>query len=128
MPRASNVHAELEAFLAQDTTAWPIILAADVFCYVGVLDDALALAHARLQPGGKLMFTVEELDDSITGDPRGWRLGRQGRFAHRQDYVIQAATAAGFAIRTARHEVLRTEAQADVPGLLFVLERVRHDG
>ena len=42
--------------------------------------------------------------------------------------MIQAATAAGFAIRTARHEVLRTEAQADVPGLLFVLERVRHDG
>ena len=132
------VHAELEAFLARDTTAWPVMLAADVFCYFGILDVVLALVHARLQPGGTLMFTVEELDDAAwsgttagdaaPGNWRGWRLGRQGRFAHRQDYVIQAATAAGFAIRAAQREVLRTEAQSDVPGLLFVLERVRHDG
>ena len=124
----SLIHAELETFLAQDPTAWPVILAADVLCYFGVLDDVLALTHARLQPGGKLLFTVEELDDSTTDEHRGWRLGRQGRFAHRREYVVQAATAAGFAIRTAQREVLRTEAQADVPGLLFVLERVRHDG
>ena len=128
----SIVHAELEAFLTQDTTAWPVVLAADVFCYFGVLDEVLALVHARLRPGGKLMFTVEELDDAVfgdavSGDQRGWRLGRQGRFAHCHDYVVQTATATGFAISAARREVLRTEAQADVPGLLFVLERVRHD-
>jgi predicted TPR repeat methyltransferase len=122
-------HAELEAFLAHDTTAWPMILAADVFCYFGVLDDVLALAHARLAPGGKLLFTVEEIPEAeVSDDARGWRLGRQGRFAHRQGYVRQVASSSGFAVRTARREVLRTEAQADVPGLLFVLERMRRDG
>ncbi|MCC6718348.1 MAG: methyltransferase domain-containing protein [Acetobacteraceae bacterium] len=145
----SLVHAELEAFLARDTTTWPLILAADVFCYFGVLDDVLPLVHARLPPGGVLMFTVEECDGAQGGAQggaqdgaqdgakdgahqdaggRGWRLGRQGRFAHDADYVARAAIAAGFAVRTVRREVLRTEAQANVPGLLFVLERVRHDG
>lgn len=115
---------ELEVFLGRDTTAWPVMLAADVFCYFGALDGALRLAHARLQPGGILAFTVEELAEA--GSP--WRLGRQGRFAHAENYVRSAAEAAGFAIRVARREALRTEADTDVPGLLFVLERVRHDG
>lgn len=122
---AALVHAELEAFLARDATAWPIVLAADVFCYFGALGNALALVHARMPPGGKLLFTVEELDGD---EPRGWRLGRQGRFAHHPDYIARAAAAAGFALSTMRREVLRTEAGAEVPGLLFVLERVRHDG
>ena len=121
---AELVHAELEAFLARDTTAWPLVLAADGFCYFGVLDSALALVHARLAPGGMLMFSVEELD----ADQGSWRLGRQGRFAHGMEYVTAAAARAGFAVRAARREVLRTEAQADVPGMLFVLERARHDG
>jgi predicted TPR repeat methyltransferase len=115
---------DLETFLARDSAVWPVILAADVFCYLGVLDDVLRLAHGRLSPGGVLVFTVETLDDAA--EP-GWRLGRQGRFMHRADYVRAAAEAAGFAIRTARREVLRSEAEAEVPGLLVVLERVRHD-
>jgi predicted TPR repeat methyltransferase len=117
--------ADLETFLARDTGTWPVIVAADVFCYLGVLDEVLRLAHARLSPGGILAFTVEALDEA--GTP-GWRLGRQGRFMHAIDYVRAAAEAAGFAVRTARREALRFEAEAEVPGLLFVLERVRHDG
>ena len=123
---ATLEHAELEAFLARDATSWPLVLAADVFCYFGVLDETFALVHARMPPGGLLLFTLEEIDPAA--GPQGWRLGRQGRFAHDITYVTTAATRVGFAVRAATREVLRAEAQADVPGLLFVLERVRHDG
>jgi predicted TPR repeat methyltransferase len=132
--RAKNLYAELvqadlERFLVDRVTTWPLVLAADVFCYFGVLDAVMRLVHARLEPGGLLMFTVEELDEALPGAAeRGWRLGRQGRFSHRRAYVEEMAEAAGFALRTARPCVLRAEAGADVPGLLFVLERVRHDG
>ncbi len=127
------VQADLERFLAEDTTAWPLMLAADVFCYFGVLDDVLRLSHARLAPGGLLMFTVEEMDAAIAdtapeANDRGWHLGRQGRFSHRRTYVERAAAEAGFALRQLLATPLRTEAEADVPGLLVVLERVRHDG
>jgi predicted TPR repeat methyltransferase len=126
---ASLVHGELEAFLARDTTDWPVILAADVFCYFGVLEEALRLCHARLAPGGLLLFTVEELQDASAEEAeKGWRLGRQGRFAHRVDYIERIAAEAGFALRVLRREGLRSEAGADVPGLVVALERVRHDG
>lgn len=124
------VQADLEAFLAQDETTWPLVMAADVLCYFGVLDGVLAQVHTRMQPGGLLILTVEELQDEAGEQPvqGGWRLGRQGRFAHRLDYVAQCAGQAGFSIRAATREALRSEGQADVPGLLFVLQRTHHDG
>jgi len=127
------VQADLERFLAEDSTFWPLILAADVFCYFGVLENVLRLSHARMAPGGLLIFTVEEMDAALgvaapDATDRGWRLGRQGRFSHRRAYVERAAAEAGFALRVLRASALRTEAEADVPGLLVVLERVRHDG
>lgn len=117
------IHAELESFLARAGTTWPVILAADVLCYFGALDAVLAAIHARLPPGGLLVLTVEEL-----AELDGWRVGPKGRYAHSQAHLRRAAAAAGFALRELRPEVLRTEADADVPGLLAVLERVRHDG
>ena len=134
--RANNLyetleHADLEAVLGRTDAVWPLILAADVFCYFGALDDVLIQAHARLRPGGLLAFSVEEMagePDDPAEHVRGWRLGRQGRYAHRFDYVVECANRAGFNISIARREALRTEAEAAVPGILFMLERVRHDG
>lgn len=128
---ATLLQADIQAVLSPGPTEgididWPVILAADVFCYFGALDDVLIQAHARLRPGGFLVFTVEEMDPNDP-DVRGWRLGRQGRYTHAMDYIQQAATLAGFAIQTARREALRTEADAAVAGMLFVLQRVRHD-
>ena len=122
-------HTELEAFLAQDATNWPVILAADVFCYFGVLDEVMKACHARMAPGGLLLFTVEEMPEPAAEDvAKGWRLGRQGRFSHHADYIARVAAQAGFAMRVMRREGLRTEAGADVAGLVVALERVRHDG
>jgi predicted TPR repeat methyltransferase len=123
------VHGELETFLAQDRTDWPVILAADVFCYFGVLDEVMKLCHARLAPSGLLLFTVEEMPQPSEEDvAKGWRLGRQGRFSHHADYIVSVASEAGFALRVMRREGLRTEAGADVSGMVVALERVRHDG
>lgn len=126
---ASLVHGELEAFLAQDGQDWPLILAADVFCYFGVLEDAMRLCHARLAPGGLLLFTVEEMPEPGPEDiAKGWRLGRQGRFSHHADYIARVAAETGFALRLMQREGLRSEAGAEVAGLVVALERVRHDG
>ena len=42
--------------------------------------------------------------------------------------VYEAVRAAGFRINRLDRPVLRQEAGAPVPGLLFVIERIRHDG
>lgn len=123
--------AELMAVLGEGTETWPLVLAADVLCYFGELDPVLAAVHARLEPGGWFVFSVEALQpdhDGVVPGQGDWALQRLGRYAHAPDYVREAATRAGFALRRLEPQVVRFEADAPVPGLLAVLERVRHDG
>jgi predicted TPR repeat methyltransferase len=112
---------------------YPLILAADVFCYFGALAEVFAAAHASLTPGGWLMCSVEELlpdrDGVVPGDTNGnWALQRQGRYAHSLAYIRDTAAEAGFQVLRLDRETLRYEANAPVAGLLTVLQRVRHDG
>jgi predicted TPR repeat methyltransferase len=113
--------------------AYPLILAADVFCYFGALDAVLAAAHANLAPGGWLVCSVEELlpdrDGVLPDGANGnWALQRQGRYAHSLAYLRDTAAAAGFQVLRLDQETVRYEANAPVAGLLAVLQRVRHDG
>jgi predicted TPR repeat methyltransferase len=112
---------------------YPLILAADVFCYFGALSDVFAATHANLTPGGWLVCSVEELlpdrDGVIPGDNDGqWALQRQGRYAHSLAYVRDTAATAGFEVLRLDREAVRYEADAPVAGLLAVLQRVPHVG
>lgn len=128
-------HADLMDFLTDDPTIWGLILAADVLCYFGALEDALSAVFARLAPGTLFLFSTEELLQDSDGhlpvnmqDNGGWALGRQGRYAHTADYLKQAAEAAGFTIRSLRQEIQRFEAGAPVHGFFVALERPDHAG
>ena len=62
--------------------------------YFGALPDVLAAVHARLEPGGWFIFTVEELLPDHDGAVHGngdWALQRQGRYAHSMAYVANVA-------------------------------------
>jgi predicted TPR repeat methyltransferase len=115
-----------------EVARYPLILAADVFCYFGALEDVFSAAHASLTPGGWLVCSVEELvpdsDGVLPGDTGGkWALQRQGRYTHSAAYIRDTATAASFQILRLDRETVRYEANAPVGGLLIVLQRVRHD-
>ncbi|HVC59550.1 MAG TPA: tetratricopeptide repeat protein [Acetobacteraceae bacterium] len=133
-PRPRRVRAVNHARdAAEIASRYPLILAADVFCYFGALEDLFAAAHASLTPGGWLVCSVEELlpdrdgvlPDGTNGD---WALQCQGRYAHSLAYVRDTATEAGFQVLRLDREPLRREANAPVAGLLAVLQHVRHDG
>lgn len=123
--------ADLMTALAEDDQSWPLVIAADVFCYFGVLDELLPAIFARLAPGGWLVSSIETLLPDQGGAVPGngnWALLRQGRYAHAEAYVRRAAAGAGFAIRHLTPEVLRFEAGAPVEGMILVLERAPADG
>lgn len=132
---AKQLYAELREadvvdFLRDDVRTWPLILAADVLCYFGALDDLLAAIRARLAPGGWFVFSSERLQADRLGAVPGngdWSLGRQGRYAHSETYLTRAAVAAGFVVCRVTPEVLRSEADAPVDGLILVLGRCRDD-
>jgi predicted TPR repeat methyltransferase len=134
--KAKHLYAELrEAEIVADLAAhpqrWPLVVAADVLCYFGPLEDLLTLVHQRLEPGGWFVFSVEQMlpdhDGTIPGNGN-WALQRQGRYAHAEHYIYEAACEAGFRILRVDRPVVRQEAGTDVPGLLFAIERIRHDG
>ena len=122
--------AQLPAALRADTARWKLIVAADLLCYFGAVDDMLDAVRARLADGGRFILSVEELLPNHGGELNGngqWALGRQGRYAHDAAYVRAAADAAGFNCLSLTREVLRFEAGGPVAGLIAVLERPRSD-
>ncbi len=125
--RYAELHeADLIDFLAEDERRWRLILAADVLIYFGALTELLTVAHARLEPGGWFVLSLEELLPGAAGsvpDNGDWALQCQGRYAHSMDYVAASARNAGFAIRTLERQTVRFEGEAPVAGFLVVLER-----
>jgi predicted TPR repeat methyltransferase len=111
---------EITAFLERSAPAsWDLVLALDVFVYVGNLEPVLRACGAALAAGGRFVFSVERLEGT-RGD---FALARTGRYAHSRDYVARAAAAAGLQIAQSQPTVIRKEEGAPVQGDLYALEK-----
>jgi predicted TPR repeat methyltransferase len=111
-----ELHVEdLTATLRRARADADLVVAADVFIYVGALDEAFRTAASALRPGGLLAFSIERCD----GD--GYRLLPSSRYAHSDGYLRGLAQRHGFAVREARDTVLRTDHAGSVSGVLYLL-------
>lgn len=90
---------------------YDVVLAFDVFCYLGDLDDVL-----RALKGVEVWFSVESADEE-----RGenYYLTPEGRYKHKESYVRHILTKSGFQKIDAYPLVLRKERDEDVRGILF---------
>jgi predicted TPR repeat methyltransferase len=91
-----------------------LVVAADVFAYVGDLDAVFGAAARALGNGGRLAFSVE------THDGEGYRLGPAMRFTHSAPYVRETAIQAGLRELLLAPVSIRREAGLEAPGLLGV--------
>ena len=107
------IRSELTAYLDSCTDAFDVIVSADTLVYFGPLDRVATAAASALRPGGRFLFTVEELD----GD--GHALSPTGRYLHSQSHVESALTAASLVPEIA-HAELRLEAGEPVAGLVVL--------
>jgi predicted TPR repeat methyltransferase len=103
------------AFLATSAARGAdLVVAADVFGYVGDLDAVFAAAARALGNGGRLAFSVE------THEGDGYRLGPAMRFTHSAPYVRETAIHAGLRELLLAPVSIRREAGLETPGLLGV--------
>lgn len=94
-----------------------LIVAADVFIYVGALDATFAACAAALRPGGLLAFSVERSDgDDVV-------LQSTLRYAHSDAYVRGLASQHGLALERAEPSILRVDNGTPVHGILYVMRR-----
>jgi len=95
-----------------------LIVAADVFIYVGTLTATFAACADALRPGGLLAFSVEtSADDDV-------RLQTTLRYAHSDEYIRTRADKHGFVIERAEPTTLRVDDKGQpVAGMLYVLAK-----
>lgn len=92
-----------------------LVVAADVFIYVGALERAFASVGSMLLPGGLFAFTVEALEGDATVE-----LLETRRFAHARAYVEAALADAGFRALSRSEAVIRRDRDTPVQGMIVV--------
>jgi predicted TPR repeat methyltransferase len=106
---------ELTAYLRDWPGAFDVIVSADTLVYFGSLQDVVVASADALRPGGRLIFTVEELIDA--GSDAGYSISPHGRYSHTREYLERVLVDANL-----RPEIvpahLRLEAGDPVPGLV----------
>lgn len=110
--------AGISEFLADQITSCDLILAADVFVYVGDLSETFRRVSESLVPAGLFAFSVESNNTDT------WMLGPTRRYSHGLPYLKQLAAIHNFAERMARPVVLRIDKGEDVRGWVIVLEKM----
>jgi predicted TPR repeat methyltransferase len=110
------IHADITPWLASALRQDDLVLAADVFIYVGALEPVFAGVARVLAPGGLFAFSVEELP----GD-EDLRLMPSLRYAHSEAYVRRLAQAHGMQVRHMLRAPIREDQRRPVEGLYVYL-------
>ena len=110
----------------EPASSYDIIAAADVFIYVGKLDDVVREAARLLRAGGSLVFSVEAIEETPSdatdmAPSRDFRLLGSGRYAHSTDYLRRLARDNGLGKVDISAADIRLERGAPVRGWLALL-------
>jgi predicted TPR repeat methyltransferase len=111
-------HGDVAEYLSTTDERYDLIVAADVFVYVGALDAVFAGAARVLQPGGCFFFSVEEADAG-----ERLQLRASSRYAHAEDALRTLATAHGLVTQHIERQTLRHDQRRPIGGLLVRMVR-----
>jgi predicted TPR repeat methyltransferase len=109
---------DISSVLRKTKTAYDIVLAADVFIYVGELKQIFEAMENALKPGGLFAFSIESGNDSDH-----FTLLPTGRYAHSIDYIRTLAEATGLREVQNDARVLRTDRGASINGYVMVFKK-----
>ena len=96
---------------------YDLIVAADVFIYIGALESIFTALRPRLAPAGLVAFSIE------TSRAVPIEIRASGRFAHSQDYILGLAEQHDLSILADKPTDIRLEQDTPIPGHLYVLEQ-----
>ena len=107
---------DIVAHLRASDVCHDLVVAADVFIYVGELEPVFAGVARALSADGVFAFTAEAL-----ADERDVALLPSLRYAHSERHLRELASRHGFTVTSLLRAPLRREQQKDVEGLYVVL-------
>lgn len=106
---------DISQYLETTDKIFDIIVAADVFIYVGKLDNLFLMLKQRLSTGGLLIFSTED------SSGKGYELLKSGRYAHSARYIENLAKSNSFKIHKFEDCQIRNENTKKIMGKYCVL-------
>lgn len=113
------VSADIADYLETTEDRFDLVLAFDVFIYVGDLQRIFQGVRRVLRDNGLFAFTVESAAE------RKVELKASARFGHKKDYLLALANEHGFLIESFEEGTIRKEADTAIAGYLVHLRSVR---
>jgi predicted TPR repeat methyltransferase len=120
---------DIAEHLARTERRYALVMAADVFVYLGALEPVFAGVMRVLEHGGVFAFSVEAADgeghgngDAETGP--GYVLRSTLRYAHTERYLRTLAQAHGLQVCATRRHALRQDHGATIVGLCAWMRRL----
>ncbi len=112
---------------AEKASSYDVIIAADVFIYLGKLDEVISEIKRLLCQGGFFAFSIETLEalpneEASQDIQQEYQLESTGRYSHSPGYMTRLASANGFQIREMAATQLRMERGKMVNGYLVLWE------
>lgn len=112
---------DIHDFLVENTKKFDLILAADVFIYIGDLHAIFSSIRGSLESKGYFVFTIELSTQNNTSDHQ---LAKSGRFSHTLEYIEFLCKKVGFDIVDKEEIVLRQEKDTGQKGIVFTLKNL----
>ena len=109
--------ADIVSYLQNLQPGLGLIVAADVFVYIGDLASVFAASSRVLESGAYFAFSAEISPDA------DYLLGKSQRYAHSYAYLQRLAGQYGFVITEARQESARQDQGADTPIHIILMQR-----
>jgi predicted TPR repeat methyltransferase len=115
---ADLFHADIAEHLRATDRRYDLVVAGDVFIYVGDPAPIFAGVARVLEPGGAFCFSVELHDG-----PGDYTLRPTLRYAHSEASLRRLAAEHGFAVEEIDPHPVREDQQQPIPGLLVYLTK-----
>lgn len=114
---------DIVAFIGEISKGeFDLVLAADVFIYVGNLQPVFSGLSGKLDSGSLLAFCCEKLPEDANSN-QGFQLQSTVRYAHKDSYVKKLAADFGFDVLTTDDSPVRQNAGQPLDGLYYVLAK-----
>jgi predicted TPR repeat methyltransferase len=113
------VQADIAEYLGGTSQRFDLVLAADVFVYIGELAPIFQALAGLMDPGGLFCFSSEV----CSAGARGFELLPSLRYAHSEPYLRELAQRHGFEVLQLAREPIREDQRQAIDGVFAYLAR-----
>ena len=103
-------------YLQDKVCAYDLVIAADLFIYIGGLGDVFRSVAGSLRKGGYFTFSVESFEGI------GYILQGSARYAHSSGYISELAARHGFKVLFQQDAFIRQDSVNAIGGIIFILQ------